>query len=75
MKKMIALTMLAGLLAVGCAHDKDTNRDMNRGGTSDTSDISTGSGTSTTKMRDNPANDATSKTSSDGSTNSPALPQ
>ncbi|MEY2428072.1 MAG: hypothetical protein QOJ40_957 [Verrucomicrobiota bacterium] len=69
MKKIIALTMLAGLMFAGCAR----NKDVNSGGTSDTYNSSTGSSTSTTKMRENSSLDSSSSTNN--STSSPAPQQ
>ena len=65
MKKVIALSLLAGLLAVGCARDKD----INRGGTSDQTDQGTGTG----KMKENADPSATpdSSTSPDSSKSAP----
>ena len=65
MKKIIALSLLAGLLAAGCARDKD----INRGGTSDQTDQATGTGKMKENANPNPSPD--SSTSPDSSKSAP----
>jgi len=71
MKKLIAVMALAGMFAVGCAHNRE-----NQGGTSEgnysTSDTSTGE---KGKMQDNNANQPSSSSTTSTNSNSSAQPQ